>query len=404
MTTKRLTEKRIRDAKHDTAKITFIWDAGLAGFGVRLSKTGVRAFVLWTRDGDKKKLLTLGRWPDLSLEGARKVAALELDAIETGKADLLTRRTERRNAPTVAGGCQWFVETYIPRRQGLRKMASRTATEYRRQIDAYIIPALGHMKIEKVTRQDIEAMLDGKIGWDKPTLYSRVRSLARSLFNLFEAEGWRAEGTNPGRRIATPTERERTRVLTADEQSAFLVALGRIGDSSATLAIRFLYETGCRLSEARTLRWQFVNTDTATVNLPETKTGAKVIRLTGEAMEVLDRCRKVHGNPFVFAGDRDAAMSEKIIRRAFKQAAHMAELEDTKPHDLRRSFITDAIGASVPLTTVASMVGHATIAMTARYAKAADGQVREAAEQLAASRRAKRGADVITPEFGRDSA
>ena len=67
----------------------------------------------------------------------------------------------------------------------------------------------------------------------------------------------------------------------------------------------------------------------------------------------------------------------------------MAELDDFKPHDLRRSFITDAIGASVPLTTVADLVGHATIAMTARYAKAADGQVREAAEQLAASRRAK---------------
>ena len=291
MTKSRLTERRIRDAKHDPSKITFIWDAGLSGFGLRLSKSGIRAFVLWTRTGTKKRLLTLGRWPDLSLEGARTAAALELDAIESGKADLLTRRAERRDAPTVADGCQWFVETYVPRRKGLRKMADRTAFEYGRQINAYIIPALGTMKIEKVERQDIEAMLD-KIGWDKPTLYSRVRSLARSLFNLFEVEGWRAEGTNPGRRIATPTERERTRVLTADEQSAFLAALGRLGDNSATLALKFLYETGCRLSEARTLQWDFVDTDTATVNLPETKTGPKVIRLTDEAMAVLGNFAK----------------------------------------------------------------------------------------------------------------
>ena len=53
MTKTRLTERRIRDAKHDPSKITFVWDAGVAGFGLRLSKTGVKAFVLWTRDGEK---------------------------------------------------------------------------------------------------------------------------------------------------------------------------------------------------------------------------------------------------------------------------------------------------------------------------------------------------------------
>ena len=403
MTKSRLTEKRIRDAKHDPSKITFVWDAGLPGFGVRLSKTGIRAFVLWTRTGTKKRLLTLGRWPDLTLEGARKAATVELDAIASGKDDLLTRRAERRDAPTVAYGCAWFLNTYAPRRIGLGKMAERTAAEYGRQINAYLLPALGHMKIASVTRQQIEIMLDG-IGWHKPTQFSRVRSLIRSMFNLFEVEGWRAEGTNPATRIATPTERERVRVLTPDEQTSFLVALGRLGNTSATLALAFLYETGCRLSEARTLQWSFVDADTQTVNLPETKTGPKVIRATDEAMAVLSRCRKVNDNPYVFFGTGSAPLSEKSIRTVFKQAARMAGLEDFKPHDLRRSFITDAIGASVPLTTVADLVGHASIQMTAKYAKAADGQVREAAEQLAASRRAKRGAEVIAPEFGRDSA
>ena len=384
MTKSRLTERRIRDARHDPDAIRFIWDAGLPGFGLRISKTGVRAFVLWTRTGTKKRLLTLGRWPDLTLEGARKAATVELDAIASGKDDLLTRRAARRDAMTVAQGCAWFLDTYVPRRIGLGKMAARTSAEYCRQIKGYVLPALGHMKIASVTREQIEGMLDG-IGWDKPAQYSRVRSLIRSMFNIFEVEGWRAEGTNPGRRIATPTERERTRVLTPEEQAAFLVALDRLGDNSATLALKFLYETGCRLNEARTLQWEFVDADTATINLPETKTGPKAIRATDDAMEVLGRCRKVNGNPFVFFGERSAPLSEKSIRSVFKKAAHMAKLDDFKPHDLRRSFITDAIGASVPLTTVADLVGHASIQMTSRYAKAADGQVREAAKQLAAS-------------------
>ena len=395
----RLTEKRIRDAMPDATKITFIWDAGFPGFGVRLSKTGVRAFVLWVRHGDRKNLLTLGRWPTLSLEGARAAAALELGHVEAGGVDLLTRRAERRDAPTVEDGCRWFLETHVPRRRGLGKMAERTELEYRRQINAYIIPEIGHLKIEAVTRQHIEAALD-KIGWSKPTQFARVRSLIRSLFNLFEIEGWRTEGTNPGRRIATPTERERTRVLTPGEQNAFLVALGRLGNNSATLAIKFLYETGARFNEVRTMRWDFVDHDTATVVLPETKTGPKVIRATGEAMAVLANCKKVAGNDFVFFGAGSAPLAEKTIRRVFKQAARMAMLADVKPHDLRRSFITDAIGASVPITTVADLVGHASIHMTAKYAKAADGQVREAGEHLAAARRAKRDPGPVGPTDG----
>ena len=399
MTSKRLTEKRIRDARHDPNRITFLWDAGLPGFGVRLSKTGVQAFVLWTRSGGKKRLLTLGRWPDLSLEGARKAAALELDAIDTGKADLLTRRAERRAAMSVADGCRWFLETYIPRRQGLRKMAVRTAGEYRKQIARYIVPSLGHLKIEAARRQDVESMLD-TIGWDRPAQFARVRSLVRSLFNIFEVEGWRVEGTNPGRRIATPTERERTRTLSADEQSAFLAALARQGDEPAALAVGFLYSTGCRLNEARTLQRTFVDVETKTIHLPETKTGRKTIRATDEAMAIIARSPMIHANPFVFAGRAVAPLGERTIRTAFNKAAAMAGLEDVKPHDLRRAFITDAIGAGVPLTTVADMVGHSSVIMTARYAKAAGGQVREAGEQLAAARKARRGADVVAPKFG----
>ena len=118
-------------------------------------------------------------------------------------------------------------------------------------------------------------------------------------------------------------------------------------------------------------------------------------------MAIIARCRKAHANPFVFAGRAVGPLSERTIRTAFNKTAALAGLQDIKPHDLRRAYITDAIGAGVPLPTVADMVGHSTILMTARYAKAADGQVREAGTQLAAARKAKRGADVHALQFGR---
>ena len=395
MTNMRLTERRIRDARHDPGKTSFLWDVQVPGFGIRCTRRGTKSYVLWIRSKGKKTLLTLARVSAISLDQARKSAASELDQIARGGDDLLTRRAASRDAPTVDAGTRWFLETHIPRRLGLKKMAPRTAVEYQRQIARYITPAIGHLPIEQVSRQDIEAMLDA-IGWDKPSQFGRVRSLARSLFNCFEVEGWRREGTNPATRITTPTERERTRTLSPNEQTAFHTALARMTDNPAVAAIRFLNATGCRLNEARNLKWSFIDHETCNITLPATKTGKKVIRATGEAMDIVNGCARINGNPYVFAGRGAAApLGERSIRAAFNEAAKMAGLLDVTPHDLRRSFITDSIAAGVPLTTVADLVGHASIIMTARYAKAADGEVREAGEKTAAARKARRGAEVI---------
>ena len=396
MTNMRLTERRIRDARHDPDKTSFLWDVQVPGFGIRCTRRGTKSYVLWIRNEGKKTLLTLGRVGAISLDQARKSAASELAEIDRGGDDLLARRAKRREGLTVAQGAEWYLEVYIAKRQGLRKMRERTAAEYSRQLRAYIIPSIGHLLINEVDRKDIEKMLDSRIGWEKPALYGRVRALVRAMFNAFIVQDWRHEGTNPGRRIAVPTERERTRTLSPDEQAALHAALARLGDHPAVAAIRFMDATGCRLNEARTLQWEYVNHETRTICLPDTKTGAKKIRATDEAMTIVASSPRINGNAFVFPGSiAGAPMAERAIRSMFHRAAAMAGLVDVKPHDLRRTFITDAINAGVPLPTVADLVGHKTLAMTFRYSQASDGQVRAGAEVLAAARRKQRGAEVV---------
>ena len=275
--------------------------------------------------------------------------------------------------------------------------------DYRQQTARYIAPLLGHLKIADVERKHVERMLD-KVGADKPVQFARVRSLTRSMFNRFRAEGWATTSKdNPARDIAVPTERARERVLTADEQAAFLAALARQGECPATLAVSLLYQTGARLSEVRTLKWAFVDTNAKMLRLPKFKTGPKTIVLTAEALDVLARCREVHGNSYVFPGGRggDEPVGPRPIRRIFHAARKAAGLENVRVHDLRRTMIVDALSAGVPLSVVARMVGHSTIVMTARYAKHADPQIAEGAEQMAAARREKRGADVLPFEARR---
>ena len=395
MTKVRLTERRIRDAKHDPAAIKFLWDVGLPAFGVRFSKGDTRAFVLWTRNGSKKSLLTLGRVGEMTLDAARAMASAELDQIERGGADLTARRADAKAGKTVAQGCAWFLDTHVPRRIGLGKMSPRTAVDYRQMISLYILPRLGYLKIAAVKRADVERMLDA-VGAGKMVQFARVRSLTRSMFNVFRKEGWSPQ-ENPAKFITVSTERPRTRVLAAGEQAAFLGALARQGECPATLAIRLLYETGGRLGEVRTLKWEYVDADARLLRLPESKTGPKVITLTPEALEVIARCKKIHGNSYVFPGGRggDEPVGSKPVRGKFHAARVAAGLEDVRVHDLRRTMIVDALSANVPITIVARLVGHSSISMTARYARHAVGQVHEGAEQMAAARRAKRGADVL---------
>jgi integrase len=48
---------------------------------------------------------------------------------------------------------------------------------------------------------------------------------------------------------------------------------------SAIAAVRLLILTGCRLGEIMTLKWEHVDPDAGALRLPDSKTGAKVVRL-----------------------------------------------------------------------------------------------------------------------------
>ena len=62
----------------------------------------------------------------------------------------------RREAPTVADGLDRFFGEFVPRRVADGRMAAGTVREYQKQARLTVGPALGPMKIEAVTRADVE--------------------------------------------------------------------------------------------------------------------------------------------------------------------------------------------------------------------------------------------------------
>jgi hypothetical protein len=61
-----------------------VWDGKLPGFGIRVTARGTKSFVLMYYTGGRKRRLTLGRYPMVSLGEARRRALQALSSLANG--------------------------------------------------------------------------------------------------------------------------------------------------------------------------------------------------------------------------------------------------------------------------------------------------------------------------------
>ena len=100
------------------------------------------------------------------------------------------------------------------------------------------------------------------------------------------------------------------------------------------LGIRLLLLTGCRLSEIQFLRWDYVKKDC--IELPDSKTGGRVVPLGPEARAVLAGLRRQDDNPWVLAGKVPGSHITDL-QKPWRRIRRRAGLEDVRIHDLRHT-------------------------------------------------------------------
>lgn len=130
--------------------------------------------------------------------------------------------------------------------------------------------------------------------------------------------------------------------------------------------------TGVRLGEILSLRWEHVNLGQRVVTLTRTKNGdPRGVPLNATVMGVFrelarERMRQELKSPYVFTnpltGDRWI-----YIGRAFTTAVERAGLKDFRFHDLRHTAASWMVMSGVDLLTVSEILGHKDTRMTRRY-------------------------------------
>lgn len=135
--------------------------------------------------------------------------------------------------------------------------------------------------------------------------------------------------------------------------------------------------TGLRMGELVSLRWQDVNLDGGLISIRnredfQTKSGnERTIPLSSQAVDILrriDRKREDQHDGFVLTGIAGAPLNPEYASKRFKHYVRKAKLpEIIRFHSLRHTCASWHVQRGVPLSVVQAILGHSSIQVTERY-------------------------------------
>ena len=158
----------------------FVRDSELKGFAVRVTPSGAKSFILEKRIDGKVKRLTLGRYPELTVEQARKEAHKLLGHIAVGRNPAAEKTQEALQGTTLKQAFDDFVKT----RKNLKE---RTLYDYRRVMT--IIFADWQDKAMIDINKDMVSKRHNKVGSERGEAYANLSMrFLRALFNFAIAQ------------------------------------------------------------------------------------------------------------------------------------------------------------------------------------------------------------------------
>jgi site-specific recombinase XerD len=226
---------------------------------------------------------------------------------------------------------------------------------------------------ESITAQDIERRFE-KEKWS-PATVNRYRALLSLTYRLAIRNG--KVTVNPARLVRHRLEdNARIRFLSAEEETSLRAAI-ETACPDRLPELELALNTGLRLSEQYTIRWQDVSLVRRTLTIPRSKNGTtRHVSINRGALQALEALRmRANGSELVCGG-------ASTSRRWFEPAVKTAGLPQFTWHCLRHTFASRLVMAGVDLRTVQELLGHKTIAMTVRYSHLAPKHTLAAVERL----------------------
>ena len=301
---------------------------------------------------------------------------------------------------------QWldaWIDTYCS------NIKPRTMEIYKTDIRVHIKPALGAVRLESLTAQNLQAFYNtlakegkevrrkdskGKVTVRKEPLSSKTIKNIHGVLHkaLQQAVLLGYLRFNPADACTLPRiEKKELAPLDDDAITAFLSAIQ--GTPMETLLTVTLF-TGMREGEVMGLMWDCVdfNAGTITINkqlqryrepgggvyriVPTKNSKGRIVTPAASVMALLRRHKAQQAaqqlragtlwenSGLVFTDELGHHLTQSMVFRSFKRAAEAIGRPDARFHDLRHSYAVAAIRSGDDIKTVQENLGHATASFT----------------------------------------
>jgi integrase len=269
----------------------------------------------------RRRLMSLGRWPDVPLATAREMATDARRKVHAGIDPIDDRKAEKRQVPTFNEVADELIRSKTPAWK-----SPRSKDQWRQRLRDYAKPLLT-LPIDRVDSVAVLGAL--KPLWHaKPETASRVRAMIEAVCDYAKAAGYRS-GENPAAWRGNlahllPQQKKVTRghfaAMPYAEVGGFVGALREYHHKSvAAYALELLILTGVRSNEVLGARWAEVDIANALWVIPKErmKTGKEHrVPLSPSAMRVVNAMAAAKRLDWVFPSPRgDGGLSHIVLQK-----------------------------------------------------------------------------------------
>jgi integrase len=327
----RLTDLAIKKLTHPKVGQKSYWDETTPGFGLRCSAKSKSFVVMY---GEKRRLKTLGRYPNLSLAVARAAAKKELVAV--GELTFLSQEVE----------LEQVVSLYLSECEG--RLRPSTVSEYRRYLKA--IQFKGN--ISEWSRAHITKELG--VWSHSPSGHNHAFTAIKVFLNWAMQKEMIA--TNPLGPLKRPHSQLSRDTVLSDDQLSRILRHTVENRSRYNDIIALLIFTGQRRGEIAGLRWSEINGNLLSLSPNRTKNKKRhTFPLGRMAMELIETCE---GSEHYVFGRIAEDVPFSGWSKAKKRLDMELGLEEFTLHDLRRTFATKHAKIGTPIHVTEKLLNH----------------------------------------------
>jgi integrase len=350
-----LTVTKINAAKPEPGKDTFLADGGGLFLKIAATKPDAikeekakarKTFVFRYTYGNRRRLMTLGTYPELELAEARQ-KHMEARKILTSGSDPLQISQVTQQARKAALTVEQLGEEWLTR--VIDKQFKRPG-EVRRMLVADIYPRIGKFLAKDITSRETALVINKIVDRGSPVQANRVLRVLKKLFAYaVEQSHIDASPVTMTIRGAGGTEESRERNLSLDEIRAVLKEFETTKAKTSWQVrsiVKLLLLTAQRTGQVCGMEWRHIDLKTGIWALPKElmkSNRAHTVHLADQAIAILKGIQPLTGdNRYVFTSDED--ISRHVETRSVSQsvrkriaASNLRAMEPFTPHDLRRT-------------------------------------------------------------------